>query len=128
MHNDDKASIEKTLENYFDSLRKSDVKACVGLYTSDGVFVPAGDQTSTGREQLVIAYENIFKAIQLNVSKKVLEVIIKDDFSFVRTQSSGTVLVHATGASIPAENREFFVLRKEQDDWKIARYMFNQPK
>ncbi|WP_153796802.1 YybH family protein [Foetidibacter luteolus] len=128
MQNVDKASIEQTLENYFDSLRRSDAKTAVGLYTTDGVFVPAGDLTVTGTEQLVPAYENLFKAIQLNVTKKVLEVIVKDDLSFVRTQSSGSVLIHATGASIPAENREFFVLRKEQGDWKIARYMFNQPK
>lgn len=128
MHNDDKAAVEETLENYFDALRRSDVRSAVSLYTTDGVFAPAGDPTASGTAELVTAYENIFKAIKLNVTKTILEVIIKDEISFVRTQSNGTVLIHATGASIPAENREFFLLRKVQGDWKIARYMFNQPK
>jgi uncharacterized protein (TIGR02246 family) len=128
MENQDKAAVEKTLNNYFSSLNESDVKTAVGSYTTDGVFMAAGSPTAIGTAQLVTAYENLFKAIQLTVKVKIDEVIIKDDTSFVRTHSNGTTLLHATRETIPAENREFFLLRKEQGEWKIARYIFNQPK
>jgi uncharacterized protein (TIGR02246 family) len=128
MENQDKAAVEKTLNNYFNSLNESDVKNAVGSYTADGVFIAAGSPTAIGTAQLAIAYESLFKAIQLTVKVKIDEVILKDDISFVRTHSTGTTLIHATGETIPAENREFFLLRKEQGDWKIARYIFNQPK
>lgn len=128
MENQDKAAVEKALNNYFNSLNESDVKTAVGSYTTDGVFIAAGAPTAIGTAQLVTAYEYLFKAIRLTVKVTIDEVIVKDDISFVRTHSNGTTLIHATGENIPAENREFFLLRKEQGEWKIARYLFNQPK
>ena len=128
MQNHDKAAVEKSLNNYFSSLNGSDVKGSVDSYTADGVFLGAGSPSAIGTAQLITAYEYLFEAIQLTVNVNFDEVIIKDDIAFVRTHSNGTVLIHATGTTIAAENREFFLLRKEKDEWKIARYMFNQPK
>ena len=128
MENQDKAAVEKTLYNYFSSLNGSDVKTAVGSYTADGAFIAAGSPNVIGTAQLVTAYESLFKAIQLTVKVNIDEVIIKNDISFVRTHSNGTTLIHATGETIPVESRVFFLLRKEHGEWKIARYMFNQPK
>jgi len=128
METQNKAAIEKTLNTYFGSLNASDVKTAVGSYTVDGVFMPTKFPTATGTTQLVTAYENVFKAIQLNVTVKIEEIIIRDDIAFARTLSNGTTLIHATGETTPEENREFFFLRKDNGEWKIARYMFNQPK
>ena len=128
MENQDKIAIEKTLNTYFGSLNASDVKTAVGSYTSDGVFMPTKFPTASGTDQLVVAYGNVFKAIQLNVTVKIEEIIIRDDIAFARTLSNGTTLIHATGETTPEENREFFLLRKDNGEWKIARYMFNQPK
>lgn len=128
MENQEKAAIEKTLNIYFGSLNASDVKTAVGSYTADGVFMPTKFPTASGTDQLVVAYGNVFKAIQLNVTVKIDEIIIRDDIAFARTLSNGTTLIHATGETTPEENREFFLLRKDNGEWKIARYMFNQPK
>lgn len=128
MENQEKAAIEKTLNTYFGSLNASDVKTAVGSYTADGVFMPTKFPTASGTDQLVAAYGNVFKAIQLNVTVKIEEIIIRDDIAFARTVSNGTTLIHATGETTPEENREFFLLRKDNGEWKIARYMFNQPK
>lgn len=128
MENQNKAAVEKTLKIYFGSLNASDVKTAVGSYTADGVFMPPKFPTATGTDQLLTAYENIFKSIQLNVTVKIKEVIVKDDIAFANTLSSGTALIHATGETTPVESREFFLLRKENGEWKIARYMFNEPK
>lgn len=128
MDTQNKAAIEKTLNTYFNSLNESDVKKAVGSYTADGVFMPTKFPTATGTAQLVTAYENVFKAIQLNITVKIEEIIIRDDIAFARTLSNGTTLIHATGEKMPEENREFFLLRNDSGEWKIARYMFNQPK
>lgn len=128
MESQEKAAIEKTLNTYFGSLNTSDVKTAVGSYTADGVFMPTKFPTATGTDQLMVAYGNVFKAIQLNVTVKIEEIIISDDIAFARTFSNGTTLIHATGETTPEENREFFLLRKDNGEWKIARYMFNQPK
>lgn len=128
MDTQNKAAIEKTLNTYFGSLNTSDVKTAVGSYTADGVFMPAKFPTATGTAELATAYENVFKAIQLLVTVKIEEIIIRDDIAFARTLSNGITLIHATGEKTPEENREFFLLRKDSGEWRIARYMFNQPK
>ena len=128
MENQNKTAIEKTLNTYFGSLNESDVKTAVGSYTADGIFMPTKFPTATGTGQLVTAYENVFKAIQLNVTVKIEELIVSDDIAFARTLSNGTTLIHATGETNPEENREFFLLKKENGEWRIARYMFNQSK
>lgn len=128
MENQEKEAIEKSLNTYFGSLNASDVKTAVGSYTTDGVFMPTKFPTATGTDQLMVAYGNVFKVIQLNVTVKIEEIIIRDDIAFARTLSNGSTLIHATGETTPEENREFFLLRKDNGEWKIARYMFNQPK
>lgn len=128
MDTQNKAAIEKTLNTYFNSLNASDVKAAVASYTADGVFMPAKFPTATGTAQLITAYENVFKVIQLNVAVEIEEIIIRNDIAFARTLSNGTTLIHATGEKMPEENREFFLLRNDSGEWKISRYMFNQPK
>ncbi|WP_316751084.1 hypothetical protein [Pedobacter gandavensis] len=64
-------AIEKSLSIYFDALNKSNVQQAVGQYTGDGVFMPTGFPTARGMAELTMAYENVFKAIQLNVTFKV---------------------------------------------------------
>lgn len=90
--------IEKSLSIYFDALNKSNVQQAVGQYTDDGVFMPTGLPTAAGTSNLTTAYENVFKAIQLNVAFKVEEIVSLDDSAaFVRTQSNGTQLIRANG-------------------------------
>lgn len=124
-----KTEIENTLNIYFEALNKSNVKQAVSQYTADGVFMPTGLPTATGTQELKLAYENVFKAIQLNVSFKVEEIVALDDhMAFVRTQSNGTQLIRANGKKSQELNREFFLMKKENGEWMISRYMFNQPK
>lgn len=124
-----KSEIEDALTIYFEALNKSNVEQAVGQYTADGIFMPTGLPTATGTHELTIAYQNVFKAILLNVSFKMEEaVILEDSVVFVRTQSNGSQLIRASGQKSNELNREFFLMKKENNKWKIARYMFNQPK
>lgn len=127
--NTENTAIEKSLGIYFDALNKSNVEQAVGQYTNDGIFMPAGLPTASGTEQLNNAYGNVFKALQLNVTFKTEEIVfLGSEVAFVRTQSQGTQLIHATGKKTEELNREFFLMKKVNSDWKIERYMFNQPK
>ncbi|WP_316803294.1 nuclear transport factor 2 family protein [Pedobacter nototheniae] len=124
-----KTEIKKSLSIYFDALNKSSVEQAVGQYTADGIFMPTGFPTANSTSELTMAYENIFKAIQLNVTFKIEEIVALDDHvAFVRTQSTGTQLIHDNGQKTEELNREFFLMRKENGIWRIMRYMFNQPK
>ena len=121
-------TIEQLFFNYRDALNASDVSKILSLYTQEGVFMPSNAPTSVGHEQVKSAYEFVFNTIQLNIEFFIDEIIVNGDYAFARTTSKGTTLIHASGETVPEENRELFVLQKENGTWKIARYMFNKTK
>lgn len=72
------------------------------------------------------AYEAVFSAITLTVEFAVAEVRqIAPDWVLARTNSAGSVKIHATGEEEPEANQELFLLQKVDGAWKIARYCFS---
>lgn len=128
----DKQAITNTLLAYGEALNKSSAKDAVALYTSDGVFMGQNAPTSVGTKALMQAYDAIFKAITLSVKFTVHEAAaFNDEWAFARTSSAGTQKINATGETSKEANQELFVMQKEGDEWKIARYCFsttNPPK
>lgn len=122
----EESAIEKLLFSYRDALNKSDVNKVLPLYTNDGVFMPSNAPSAVGQEQIKASYEFVFKTIQLNIEFFIDEIEVSGNFAFALTTSKGTTLIHANGQTVPEENRELFVLTKENGQWKIARYMFNK--
>ena len=123
-----KQEIEILLFAYRDALNASDVSAVLSLYAEDGVFMPSGAPTSIGQEQIKGAYEFVFGNIQLSIEFYIDEIVINGGYAYARTTSKGSTLILATGETVPEENRELFILRKENGSWKIDRYMFNKMK
>lgn len=120
--------IRTLLFAYRDALNASDVDAVMPLYTAGGVFMPSGAPTSVGAEQVKGAYEFVFSNIKLNIDFVIDEITVDGEYAFARTTSKGSTLIHATGETVPEENRELFVLLKVNESWKIDRYMFNKMK
>ncbi|MBB6462140.1 YybH family protein [Flammeovirga kamogawensis] len=124
----EKTAVTKLLKDYEKALNAGDTPTIVTLYTKEGIFYPTTFPTATGSEQLSIAYDNVFKMIQLTVEFDIEEVVIRDDYAFARTQSKGKTLIHANGQIVEEANRELFILKKVDGEWKIDRYMFNKSK
>lgn len=124
----DQNAIKELLFAYRDALNASSTDQVIPLYTADGVFMPTGFPTAVGADQVRQAYDGVFANIKLSIEFFIDEVQVDGDHAFARTTSRGTTLIHATGATVPEENRELFVLQRTKDGWKIARYMFNKMK
>lgn len=124
----EKSAIEKLLSFYDEALNASDVSKTVALFTNDGINMPNEAPLSKGQEQLKAAYEGLYKNFQLKVEYFTNEVIENGDYAYVRTNSKGTTLVRASGVTIPVDNKELFVLHKDNGQWKISHYIFNNNK
>jgi uncharacterized protein (TIGR02246 family) len=124
----EQSAIRQLLLSYRNALNASDVPGVLALYTKDGVFMPAGAPTASGREQVKASYEFVFKAIQIHIEFFIEEIAVSGDYAYVTTNSKGTSLINASGQTVPEENRELFVFQKENGQWKISRYMFNKTK
>lgn len=122
----EKEMIEQLLSMYKTALNTSDAGLANSLYTKDGIFMPSEAPSAIGQDNILKAYQFIFSQIQLNIEFFIDEIIIDHDFAFAVTSSKGSTLIHATGDVIPEANRELFVFEKVENEWKIARYMFNK--
>jgi uncharacterized protein (TIGR02246 family) len=124
--NSEEQAVASLLRAYEAALNASDTEAVMKLYTADGVFMPQHFSSSIGTAAVQQAYEAVFSAIRLTVTFAIQEVRQTGPrWAFARTNSAGSVLVHATGESSAEANQELFVLEKIEDEWKIARYCFS---
>ena len=124
----EESAIKQLLFSYRDALNSSVVSKVLPLYTTDGVFMPANAPTAEGQEQLKGSYEFVFKTIQIHIDFFIEEIVVSGDYAYGVTNSKGTALIYASGQTVSEENRELFVLQKDNRQWKIARYMFNKTK
>jgi uncharacterized protein (TIGR02246 family) len=119
-------AVAAVLTQYQDALNQSDTDAVMKLYAPDGVFMPQNSPSSVGASEVRRAYDAVFKAIKLTVQFNVAEVVeVAPNWVFARTNSAGTVKVHATGAGGPEANQELFLFQNIGGAWKIARYCFS---
>lgn len=121
-----KAAITQQLQSYEQALNTSDVKAVVKLYADDSVLMPQETPTVVGIKAVEQFYVATFQAIDLNLHFQIAEVqALSNEWAFLRTTSTGTMKIHATGNEVPSHNQELFVLHKEVGTWKLARYSFS---
>jgi len=124
--NANEKAVAAVLAKYEVALNQSDTDAVMKLYASDGVFMPQNSPSSVGAKEVRRAYDAVFKTIKLTVQFNLAEVVeLAPDWVFARTNSAGTVKIHATGAGGPEANQELFLFQKIDGTWKIARYCFS---
>lgn len=120
------AAITQQLQSYEQALNNSDVKAVVKLYADDSVLMPQETPTVVGIKAVEQFYGATFQAIDLNLHFQIAEVqVLSNEWAFLRTTSTGTMKIRATGNEVPSHNQELFVLHKEVGTWKLARYGFS---
>jgi len=121
-----KTDIKSVIKAYEKALNGSEVSNVIKNYAEDGVFMPSGKPTSIGRENVIKAYQHVFKALDLNVTFHFDEIVRRGDLAFVRTTSDGKIKLLDKNITIINQSRELFVMKKIDGDWKIYRYMFNE--
>lgn len=124
--NANEKAVAAVLAAYQHALNQSNIDAVMTLYAPDGVFMPQNSPSSVGADEVRKAYEAVFKSIKLTVKFNIAEVVeMAPNWVFARTNSAGTVKVHATGAGRPEANQELFLFQKIDGAWKIARCCFS---
>jgi uncharacterized protein (TIGR02246 family) len=124
--NADEREVATVLKTYERALNQSDTNAVMPLYAPDAVFMPQNSPSSVGIDAVRKAYDAVFAAVRLTVEFKVAEIRqLAPEWVLARTNSTGTVLIHATGISAPEANQELFLFQKIGGQWRIARYCFS---
>lgn len=125
----EKQKIVAVLEAYKQSTNTADAKLAASLYTEDAIMVPASFPTNVGREAIFGFYDYAFTLLQLTLEFDIDEnqIVIDGNTAYVTTSSTGTRFYRESKETVPEINRELWVFKKVDEDWKIGRYMFNIP-
>ena len=124
--NAEEEAVAGVLAEYERALNASSTEQVMKLYAPDGVFMAQHFPSSVGADSVRKAYDSVFAAITLKVKFDIAEVRqLAPEWAMARTNSKGTVNVHATGKTNPEANQELFLFQKLGDSWKIARYCFS---
>jgi uncharacterized protein (TIGR02246 family) len=106
--NANEKAVAEVLSKYQDALNKSDTDAVMKLYAFDAVFMPQNSPWRVGTDEVRGAYDAVFQTIKLTVKFNVAEVVeIAPNWVFARSNSAGTVKVHATGPGVRRPIRNF---------------------
>ncbi len=110
---------------YFKALNASNTNAVMAQYGKNPVFMAQGSPASVGREAVAQAYGHVFEILDLDVELEIIEVEqINDTTAMVRTHSKGQLTFKPKNITTPESNNELFIVKLENDEWKLHRYIF----
>lgn len=121
----DQSAIEQLIFAYSDAFNSKNISKTVALYTSNGILMANNAPSAEGTAQLTASFDYLLKNFQITIQYVVDEVLVSGEFAYVRTNSEVNTTVKASGEQIVLENKELFVLRKQNGIWKISHYIFN---
>ncbi len=117
--------IQNLIQTYQRGLNGADVGVVKSVYADDAVFIGQPFPTATGIEQIVSLYSDVLSKMDFDVQFDILEIELSGDLGFVHTRSRGTITPKGQEPNGSEGNREIFVLKKIDGEWKIYRYIFN---
>jgi uncharacterized protein (TIGR02246 family) len=116
---------KKVVEDYFNALNESKLDAVVKQYHKDSVFLPKNAPAVRGIDEIAKAYRKLFESAKLDTEHVYHHIAVYGDVAIVESQGHGTLTLLESKKVVPSNNKELFVLRKIDGNWKIDRYMFN---
>jgi ketosteroid isomerase-like protein len=123
--------VKAVVERYQDGLNSSDFGKIRPLFAAHAVAEWNEKKTMVGVDEMARPYEDLFKAIKFNTDFQYDAVDIHGEVAIVRTHHpvGQTELFLKDNSKKLDFNREIFVLRRIDGNWKIILYTFNiQPK
>ncbi|WP_433517140.1 DUF4440 domain-containing protein [Nonomuraea sp. CA-143628] len=102
------------VEAFFDAAKAGEPDKAVEAFATDGMAAVEGKPTAQGTDALTTLFKELFKAKMIATH------------TFDETRMMGDVaLVRTTSTEGSEKYREFFVLKKSGNEWKIERYINN---
>jgi uncharacterized protein (TIGR02246 family) len=117
--------IKQLLQTYQRGLNDADLDLVRCVYADDAVVIGQPFPTATGIQEIIALYADFLSKLDFNVQFELLEMELSNDLGFIRTRSHGTIVPKGQKPTGSEGNREIFIVKRIQGDWKFYRYIFN---
>ena len=116
--------VEKAVQNYAAAINEGDIEKILSYYSEEGIFMPDSIKTLK-RNQIGNMKLIRFSKMDFKIQFSDIRIKVEDNYAFVEAVAQTSEENQQTKDLIRKESRDFFVFKKEQNDWKIFRYIFN---
>jgi uncharacterized protein (TIGR02246 family) len=117
--------IKQLLQTYQRGLNDADLDLVRSVYADEAVVIGQPFPTATGIREIITLYSDFLSKLDFDVQFELLEMELSNDLGFIRTRSHGTIVPKGQKPTGSEGNREIFIVKKIQGDWKFYRYIFN---
>jgi ketosteroid isomerase-like protein len=121
--NADTAEIEKLRLRLQEGINSEAIGEAVSVFTEDIVYLQPGSPAVTGRDAIQMLWQGTLERMHVEMQFHTSEVEIDDVLGFVVGDVTWRGTPRSGGDSIVDEGRYIWILRRDDEGWKIARYM-----
>lgn len=121
----EKEAIGILLGNFAQVLNNRETAAIAGFFDQDAVFIPDGMKKIIAGNQLGKTSSGYLKRADFKIGYSIKDITIEDQFAFVEAAATTTENRISDLKPVPKKSIDFFVLKKNGENWKIYRYIFN---
>jgi len=125
---EEKQAILNLLTEYDNALNSANIALIPSFYAEDGLFMPDGMQELSRNDLQKKNHESYLKKVQFRIDFTIADIIIDGRYAFVQAIAKANSRNLETDKVSAKTSRDLFILRKDQDKWKIFRYIFNNVK
>lgn len=111
---------------YMKNLQAGNVTEILKLYATNSEIIPESKASIKNKQDIENFYIETFSEIKLHGDLHITDVNVFENIAIVRSEEPANVEILATGIIEKSYFRELFILTKENEDWKIFKYMFSQ--
>ena len=124
---DDAATVRRLLSETYGSLvMAGDAAGYSDLYSEDVLWAPPGGPDQTSKEGIQNGIQGLFDKFSFEVNPQPDEIVVLGDFAYAIGIVDGVLTPLAGGDPVPIKFRIFWLLRKEDGEWKISRQIWNK--
>lgn len=124
MMNHHKNIVRESIQNFAAALNSGNIENVLSFFSEDAVFMPDGFKTLK-KKQIGKSGSNYLKETDFKIQFDNVKIDVKENYAFVEAVGSTSQIIEKNLSTIEKQSRDFFVLRQEQNLWKISNYIFN---
>lgn len=119
--------VKEKILNFESALNLRNVNDILSIFSDEAIFMPHGNKTlkksQIGKSGSKFLIESDFKIQFYNMN-----IAIDETYAFVDAIAKISQNDKESSSKLEKTSRDFFVFRKEEGDWKLFRYIFNNVK
>lgn len=121
-HNKNK--VKEKILNFESALNLGNIEDILSFYSDEAIFMPEGFKTLK-KDQIE---KTKFITNDFKIRFDDVKIAIDETYAFVEVIAKTSQNHKEILSKLERTSRDFFVFRKEESDWKIFRYIFNNVK